>query len=156
MSDRLIALLLLLVCGFFYWQSSLVRRPAFAAFEALGPETFPRAVVVVLAVLGVVLLIRGKGPLVPRISREQLAAWLDHYRLPLISLALFPIYALAIPQAGWIPATAVYLVVMQLILKPRRGAQLAYILVGSLAFSWLLAYVFETYLHVVLPRAGLF
>ena len=45
---------------------------------------------------------------------------------------------------------------MQLILKPRRGAQLAYVLVGSLAFSWLLAYVFETYLHVVLPRTGLF
>jgi putative tricarboxylic transport membrane protein len=156
MSDRLIALLLLIVCGFFYWQSSLVRRPAFAAFEALGPETFPRAVMAVLALLGVILLIRGKGSPIPRISRERFAAWLDHYRLPLISLALFTIYALAIPQAGWIPATAVYLVVMQLILKPRRGAQLAYVLVGSLAFSWLLAYVFETYLHVVLPRTGLF
>jgi putative tricarboxylic transport membrane protein len=156
MSDRLIALLLLLVCGFFYWQSSLVRRPPFAAFEALGPETFPRAVMAVLALLGLTLLIRGRGSPVPRISREAFASWLDHYRLPLISLALFPIYALAIPQAGWIAATAVYLVVMQLILKPRRGAQLAYVLVGSLALSWLLAYVFETYLHVVLPRAGLF
>jgi len=156
MSDRLIALLLLLVCGFFYWQSSLVRRPPFAAFEQLGPETFPRAVVAVLAILGVALLIRGKGPLVPRVTRQQFVGWLDRYRLPLISLALFPIYALAIPQAGWIPATAAYLVVMQLILKPRRGAQLAYLLLGSVAFSWLLAYVFETYLHVVLPRAGLF
>jgi hypothetical protein len=45
---------------------------------------------------------------------------------------------------------------MQLILQPRRGLRLAYLVVGSVAFSWLLAFAFETYLHVVLPRPGLF
>lgn len=109
MSDRLIALLLLAVCGIFYWESSFLKRPPFAAFEALGPETFPRWVVAVLAVLSAVLLVRGKGSLVPRVSVGQLRVWLDHYRLPLISLALFPVYALAIPQVGWVPATSIYL-----------------------------------------------
>lgn len=156
MSDRLIALLLLAVCALFYWETSFVKRPPFAAFEALGPETFPRWVAAVLAVLSAVLLVRGKGSLVPRVSGGQLRVWLDRYRLPLVSLALFPVYALAIPPVGWIPATFVYLVVMQLILQPRRGVQLVYLVVGSLAFSWLLAYGFESYLHVVLPRAGLF
>jgi hypothetical protein len=156
MSDRLIALLLLVVCGFFYWDSSFLKKPAFAAFEALGPETYPRWILAVLAVLSVTLLVRGKGSLVPRISAAGSRAWLDRYRLPIISLALFPLYALAIPQVGWIPATSIYLIVMQLILQPRRGRQLAYLLLGSVAFSWLLAYGFESYLHVVLPRAGLF
>jgi putative tricarboxylic transport membrane protein len=155
MSDRLVALLLLLVCGLFYWQSFLVRRPPFAAFEALGPETFPRAVLAVLAVFSLILLIRGKGPLIPSLG-EPFSDWLARYRLPLISLALFPVYGLAIPQIGWIPATSAYLIVMQLTLQPRRGLRLAYLVVGSVAFGWLLAYAFETYLHVVLPRAGLF
>jgi hypothetical protein len=156
LSDRLIALLLLVVCGVFYWQSQFVRRPPFAAFEALGPETFPRWIVAVLAVCSLILLVRGKGSLIPRIGGQQLRAWLDRYRLPLISLALFAIYGLAIPQIGWIPATSGYLIVMQLVLQPRLGLRLAYVVVGSVAFAWLLAYAFETYLHVVLPRAGLF
>jgi putative tricarboxylic transport membrane protein len=155
-SDRLIALLLLVACGFFYWQSSFVRRPPFAAFEALGPETFPRWVVAVLAVFSVILLIRGKGSLIPRVSGRRYRVWLDQHRLPLISLALFPVYLLMIPQVGWIPATSLYLILMQLILLPRRGLRLLSVVVGSVAFSWLLAYAFETYLHVVLPRAGLF
>ena len=83
------------------------------------------------------------------------AGRLDQYRLPLLSLALFPLYALAIPPIGWVAATSVYLIAMQLVLHPRRGLRLATLVVGSVAFSWLLAFAFESYLHVVLPRAGL-
>jgi hypothetical protein len=156
MSDRLIGLLLLGACGLFYWQSTLIRQPAFAAFEALGAETFPRAVIVVLGLLGLVLAIRGRGPVIGRITPADLRAWSDRYRLPLISLALFVLYAFAIGPVGWYIATAVYLAAMQLVLLPRLGRQLAYVLAGSVIFTLGLGQVFERLLHIVLPTAQLF
>jgi putative tricarboxylic transport membrane protein len=155
-SDRLIGSLLLAVCGLFYWQTTIVRRPSFAAFEALGAETFPRAVIVLLALFSVVLVVRGRGSLVPRVDRERLIAWLDRYRLPLLSLALFAGYVLAIERVGWIVSTIAFLVVLQLLLRPRRGRELAYVLVGSAAFALALGQVFERVLRVLLPRGTLF
>ena len=156
MSDRLIAVILLAVCGFFYWQSFFIRKPPFAAFESLGAETFPRAIVVVLALFSLILLIRGRGALAPRLVRERLRPWLERYRLPLTSLALFAAYAAAIAPLGWLVATVAYLVAMQFLLLPRSGRAIGYVLAGSFAFAFLVGQLFERFLHVVLPRAGLF
>ena len=156
MSDRFVALVLLAVSGVFYWQSFAIRKPPFAAFESLGAETFPRGVLAVLALFSLILLARGRGALRPRVDHARLGAWLARYRLPLLSLALFAAYALAVPPLGWLAATVVYLVVMQLVLQPRWGRTVAYVVVGSAAFAWALAEVFERFLHVVLPRAALF
>src|SRR5215208_2023143 len=156
MSDRLIALLLLLVCAGFYWQSISIRRPPFAAFDPLGADTFPRAVALVLAIFSLVLLVRGGGSVVPRLTGARARVWLLEYRLPLISLVLFAAYVATIPQVGWLIATAVFLVVMQLLLHPRWGRGLLGVVLGSAIFSWLIAEFFQRYLHVVLPRGTLF
>jgi len=156
-SDRQIAVALLAGCGFFYWQSYSIRRPTFAQFEGFDAATFPRAVVVVLAVFALVLLIRGSGAIAPpRPTREDLARFAQRYRLPLISLPLFAAYAAAMPAIGWFLDTAAYLVAMQLVLLPGAGRRLALVLGGSLAFTWAVGLGFERFLHIVLPRAGLF
>jgi hypothetical protein len=156
MSDRPIGLLLLGACAFFYWQSTFIRKSAFAAFETLGAETYPRAVIAALALFSLVLVLRGRGLIVPRVAPRGIPAWLRRYRLPLASLPLFLGYAVVIPFGGWYVATALYLILMQLLLWPRRGRQFAYVLAGSLAFTWALGTTFERFLHVVLPRASLF
>lgn len=156
MSDRLIGLLLLAACGLFYWQTTFVRRPTFAAFEALGAETFPRAVIVLLALFSVILAVRGRGSLMPRIDRKRFVAWLDRYRLPLLSLGLFVAYVVAIERIGWIASTIAFLVVLQLLLWPRRGRGLLYVLAGSAAFALVLSQIFERVLRVLLPRGTLF
>jgi len=156
-SDRLIAVALLAGCGFLYWQSYSIRKPTFAQFESFDAATYPRAVIVVLAVFALVLLVRGSGALVPgRPSRADLAAWVRRYRLPLVSLPLFAVYAAAMPAIGWFIDTAAYLVAMQLVLLPGAGRRLALVLGGSLAFTWAVGLGFERFLHIVLPRAGLF
>lgn len=156
MTDRLIGLLLLLLCGLLYWQSTLIRQPPFAAFEALGAETFPRAVIVLLAFFSAALAIRGRGSLVPRIDRTRVRGWLERYRLPLATIALFVVYIVAIERVGWTASTVAFLVVLQLLLRPTRGRQLAYVLLGSAAFALAVGQLFERVLHVVLPRGTLF
>jgi hypothetical protein len=157
MSDRLIALVLVAVCGFIYWQSYAIRKPSFAAFEGFNAGTFPRAIVVVLAIFCLVLLVRGTGALVPRRpTQDDLRRWAARYRLPLISLPLFAAYAAAMGAIGWFADTAAYLIAMQLVLQPRGGGRLAIVVAGSLAFTWALGLGFEGLLHIVLPKPGLF
>ena len=157
MSDRLVALALLAVCGFLYWQSTFIRRPPFAAFETFDASLFPRAIVVILAVLSLALLVRGSGPIVPRLTRDGVRRWIARYRLPLIGLGLFAVYAVAMPQLGWNASTILYLVAMQLVILPRRGPRdLALIAGGSVVFTLVVGAGFERFLHVVLPRPDLF
>lgn len=156
MSDRLTALVLLGVCAVFAAQTLVIRRPPFAAFEAFGAETFPRGVIAVLALFSAVLLVRGRGRLLRAVDRARLRSWLETYRVPAVTLGLFAAYAWAIPLVGWLAATAAFLVALQLVLLPRRGAALAAVALGSLVFAVALAQGFERFLHVVLPRGTLF
>lgn len=156
MSDRLAALVLLGVCALFAVSSFAIRRPPFAAFEALGAETFPRGVIAVLALFSAILLVRGPGRLVPTVDRARLASSVATYRLPLITLGLFAAYAALMPVLGWFLDTALFLVALQLVLLPRRGRGLAVLALGSVAFAVALGQLFERYLHVVLPRGTLF
>src|SRR3989442_2089389 len=119
MSDRLIAVALLVGCGFLYWQTYSVKKPPFAAFESFDAVTFPRAVLIVLALFALVLLVRGAGTLVPRHpTRDDLRLSLSRYRPPLISLPAFGLYAAAMPAVGWFVDTAAYLIAIQLVLQP--------------------------------------
>lgn len=156
MSDRLVALALLAVTGVLFWQTFSFRKPPFAQFDAFDAATFPRIVLGALALCLLALLVRGNGPVVPRFGRARLAEWLDRYKLPLISLPLFAVYAIAMPRLGWTISTIAYLIAMQLILLPRRGRSLLVLAAGSVAFTLAVSAAFERLLRIVLPRPDLF
>ena len=156
MSDRLIGLLLLVISGLLYWQTFFFKRPPFAQFEQMGSESFPRGILIGLAILSFILLVRGEGSLRPSWTLDSVRALFTRYREVLLSLLLFPAYALAIDLVGFFYSTMVYLIVMQLMLRPRRGRALAHTVVGSIAFTWGLVTLFEGYLNVVLPSGTLF
>lgn len=156
MSDRLVALTLLAVSGVLFWQTFSFRKPPFAQFEAFDAATFPRIVLGALAVCALALLIRGSGRVVPRVTRASVAEWIDRYRLPLISLPLFAVYAVAMPRLGWTLSTIAYLIAMQVILLPRRGMPLLVVSAGSVAFTLAMSAAFERLLRIVLPRPDLF
>jgi hypothetical protein len=156
MSDRLIGLVLLVISGVFYWQTYSFKKASFAQFEQMGPEFLPRGILIGLAIFSVILLVRGKGSLLPSWTLGSVRALFTRYREVLLSLLLFPIYALGISLVGFLYATVVYLIVMQLVLKPRWGRGLIITVIGSVAFSWGLVALFEGYLHVMLPSGTLF
>ncbi|MHB0871170.1 MAG: tripartite tricarboxylate transporter TctB family protein [Chloroflexota bacterium] len=156
MSDRLIGLVLLVASGLFYWQTYFFKKAPFAQFEQMGSEFLPRGILIGLAILGLVLLVTGKGSLLPSWRLGSVRALFTRYREVLLSLLLFPVYALGISLVGFLYSTVVYLVVMQLVLRPRRGRGLLYTVVASLFFAWGLVTLFQGYLHVVLPSGTLF
>jgi len=156
MSDRLIGLVLLVISGLFYWDTYHFKRPPFIQFEQMGPEFFPRGILIGLAFFSLILLVRGEGSLLPSWRLGSVRALFTRYREVVLSLLLFPVYALAIDLVGFFYSTIVYLIVMQLLLKPRWGRGLLYTVLGSVAFAWGLVIVFEGFLHVVLPSGTLF
>lgn len=156
MSDRSIGLMLLVISGFFYWQTLFFKRPQFAQFEQMGPEFFPRGILIVLALLSLALIVRGKGSLLPRWNLGSVRTLATRYRDVVLSLALFPVYVMGITLIGFLYSTMLYLVVMQSVLKPRKGLGLLLVVAGSVTFSWALVQLFQGYLHVVLPAGSLF
>ena len=156
MSDRLVGLMLLLVSAFFYWQTAFFKKPSFSQFEQMGPDFLPRGILIGLAIFSLILLMRGKGSLVPSWRTAQLRALFTKYREVVISLVSFPLYALAIDLIGFGISTVVYLVLMQWVLKPPKGLGFLYSIAGSAVFTWALVTVFQQYLHVILPSGSLF
>ena len=79
-----------------------------------------------------------------------------HYRLVLLTFAIFTAYVFALPHLGYRVATLLFVGVLQATLDPPRTAR-AWIMLGLLAFGAMLVtyYVFEFYLHVLLPRGRL-
>ncbi len=156
MSDRLIGLVLLVISGLFYLETYSFKRAPFAQFEQMGSEFFPRGILIGLAIFSLILLVKGQGSLLPSWRLGSVRALFTRYREVLLTLLLFPVYALAINLVGFLYATVVYLIVMQLMLKPRWGRGLVYTVAGSVAFAWGLVTLFEGYLNVVLPSGTLF
>ena len=156
MSDRAIGLLVVAISVFSYVQTFYFGQPPFAAFQGMGAEFFPRGILIALAALGSALLVRGRGSLLPRVDLGSVRSRLRQYREVIISLALFPVYVAGIELVGFLLSTMAYLVVMQLVLYPRKGLGLIYVVAGSVAFTWAVVEVFQRYLSVVLPRGSLF
>lgn len=156
MSDRLVGLVLLLFSGFMYLQTFFFKKAPFAAFEEMGSEFFPRGILIGLAIFSLILLMVGKGSLMPSWRMDSVRALFTRYREVVISLVLFPAYAFAIEKVGFAYSTVVYLIVMQMVLKRRKARELLLAVAGSAIFTWALVTIFEGYLQVVLPQGTLF
>lgn len=152
MSDRAIGLLLLVFCGVMWSQTYAIRTPAFAQFQQLDSPFFPRLIIILLAICSAILLVRGTGRLVPAGGPAGVVRVVRDGRHVLVTLALFVLYVLAMPILGYVPATTVYLVAMQLYLRPRGPKGIAAVVLLSAVGSYALALVFTQFLHVVLPR----
>lgn len=129
------------------WVSRALPQPALVP---IGPGFYPRILFGVTAVLSAALLVsdlvRRDRPVIPPAK----------YRLVLLTFAIFTAYVFALPQLGYRVATLLFVGVLQATLHPPRTAR-AWTVLAALAFGAMLVtyYVFEIYLHVLLPRGRL-
>jgi hypothetical protein len=129
------------------WVSRALPQPALVP---IGPGFYPRILFGVTAVLSAALVVTDL------LRRDRQAAAPANYRLVLLTFAVFTAYVFALPHLGYRVATVLFVAGLQATLDPPRTAR-AWMLLAVLAFGAMLLtyYVFEIYLHVLLPRGRL-
>ena len=114
----------------------------------IGPAFYPRIVLGLTALLALVLvvldLLKAKTPAVPRAV---------DYAAVVLHFALFGVYVVLLPWIGYRIATFAYVAAANAFMAPPRGArQWARAFTLGIVTSLATYYIFEHYLHVLLPR----
>ena len=131
-----------------------------APYETMGPALFPRVLLIALFPLCAALFV--KSLLNDLRSRPEpmraFTEWFYIYRNVLVSYALFFIFALTLPWAGYVVSGFVFLLLMQVALGPKgwgKVPQFIAVTVGVLAGLY---FIFRVVLLVLLPEGeiGLF
>jgi putative tricarboxylic transport membrane protein len=132
---------------FLFWLTlGLERNP----LVPIGPAFYPRIVLGITAALALALVafsVLAKAP--PKKKQEQKA----NYLAVAVQFALFGLYVVLLPPLGFRIATFLYVAAANLLLDPPRRP-LQWLRAPLLAAITATAcyYVFEGYLHVLLPR----
>ena len=120
-------------------------------YRAWGYPVVPVLFLVVTAGLSAALVV---ADLLRRGRRAAPAA--VNYRLVLLTFAIFTAYVFLLPVLGYRVATVLFVGGVHAMLEPPRGARAWALVIASGVATMLVSYyVFERYLHVLLPRGWL-
>ena len=127
-----------------------------SSFIPVGPDFYPRIVLVIMAALAVMLIAsdvwRQRAQAAAAAAAEP-APEKRNYRLVGVTFAVFAGYVILLPLVGYRLATFVFMAALQAAIDPPRGARRwAVVLVSALATAAVTYVVFNDYLSVLLPR----
>lgn len=162
--DAIIAIVLLAACGVLFWSTFSIRVPDYGQ---LKPSTWPRVVLVVLAVLSVIYLQQSlrMGPAqkeeydsydAGKPSRPGVMGWLAHWRNPIWCYALFFLYLITLPYLGSLIGGLAFVFTLMGVLggwRPRLLAVHALVAVVAIGGMWA---IFTFALGVILPPGEIF
>src|ERR1035437_9453386 len=128
-----------------------------SSFVPLGPEFYPRIVLVIMAVLSVMLIAsdlwRQRPQAATAVAAAVSAPEKRNYRLVGMTFAVFAGYVVLLPLVGYRVATFLFMVALQSVIDPPRGARRWVVVMISAVASAAVTYiVFDNYLSVLLPR----
>ncbi len=156
--DAVIAIVLLLFCGVFFWASFDIRQPDYGV---LSPAVWPRIILGVLAVLSLLYLAQSvrRGPDEKAADEDRpqnLRQWFSYWRNVFWCFALFFFYLVSLEWLGMLVGGMIFVFLLQGMLggwSVRNAlfhAAVAMLIVGGM---WSL---FTFGLGVLLPRGLLF
>jgi len=128
-----------------------------SSFVPVGPDFYPRVVLVIMAVLSVLLIAsdlwRKRTQSAEVAAGAESAAEIRNYPLVGMTFAVFAGYVILLPLAGYRLATFLFMVALQAVIDPPRGARRWIVVMVSAFASAAITYViFDHYLSVLLPR----
>ena len=135
----------------------LTRGLPHSSFVPVGPDFYPRIVLVVMAVLSVMLLASDLWRKRSQTTAAPAAAAAEpevrNYRLVGITYAVFAGYVILLPLVGYRVSTFLFMAALQAVFElPRTARRWAMVLVSALATAAVTYVVFNDYLSVLLPR----
>lgn len=163
--DAVIAVVLLVICGVFFWASFDIRQPDYGV---LMPSTWPRAILAILALLSMTYLVQslrqggeGEAEEEKKDGAETrrsagFRGWLAHWRNPIWCFLLFFAYLATLPVLGMLIGGVAFVFVLLGMLggwdgrKPLVHGAVAVLTVGGM---WSL---FTFGLGVLLPQGMIF
>ena len=146
MSRDAIAGLALLAASLVLFALTLDLKPS--PLVPIGPGFYPRIVLGLTGVLAAALVVLDFVQ-----KKERVALPAADYAAVALHFGLFGVYVVALPWLGYRIATVVYVVAANAFMAPPRSArQWGGALTLGLATSLITYYIFEHYLHVLLPR----
>jgi len=118
----------------------------------VGPGFYPRIVLGFTAVLGLWLLI-ADGFRANRLKAPQPAVLAGRYRSVAVHFALFAVYVALLAPIGFRISTLAYVAASSYLLQPPKSYKgWLRILILSLVAAFVMFFIFERYLAVLLPR----
>jgi putative tricarboxylic transport membrane protein len=126
-----------------------------SSFVPVGPDFYPRIVLVLMAVLSAMLVLADFWPKRPQEETPGAAPAPEkrNYRLVVVTYTVFTGYVILLPLTGYRLATFVFVAALQAVLAPPRAArQWVAVLVAALVSAAVTYIVFDGYLSVLLPR----
>jgi putative tricarboxylic transport membrane protein len=151
--DCVVAAVLLIVAGVFYWDTFLWRRTP--AYSTMASSVWPRFTLAVFAALCAIYLVRSLVAGAVGGVRESFAGWIAYYRNPLWCYGLFLLFLISIPYIGMLIGGVLFVWAMQAAVGERSMRvqwRHALIAIGSVGFMWL---VFTYAIGVILPEGRL-
>jgi putative tricarboxylic transport membrane protein len=123
----------------------------------IGPDFYPRIVLIIMAVLSAMLIVfdlwRQRARAAPAAAETPAAPEKRNYRLVAITFAVFAGYVFLLPVAGYRVATFIFMAALQAVFEaPRNARRWIVVLLSALATTAVTYLVFEHYLSVLLPR----
>ncbi len=150
--DGITGLVVFATSLFLFWATlGLKRHP----LVPVGPEFYPQLVLGATAFLALLLVVADViAQRRARVTAAPVPIARANYALVVIAFAIFAIYVIALPYLGFRVATFAFLMAMPLAFEPPRGARRRWIIVFIVALvaTVVTYFVFESYLHVLLPR----
>lgn len=127
-----------------------------SAWEPIGSGTFPRLMLVILAILNVMMIAKEITKLrhTSALASGSINAWLWQHRLAFGVLSLFAFYAVALPLIGFRWSTLPFVLACQLLLGARKPKQLITAVIIALLMSFGLDALFRHVFTISLPSGS--
>ncbi|MBK17615.1 MAG: hypothetical protein CMM52_02070 [Rhodospirillaceae bacterium] len=160
--DTLIAVILLLLVGFFMYSSFSIKTPVFEKLAPgqMDPGFWPRIILTGLAIMGLIYLFQSiVTPPPPAEKRGGLIGWYRHYKNPIWCFVVFAIFLTIIPILGMLIAGLLFVFALMTMLGPKDKAAFkrhSWTTMGTVGGMW---FIFACLLEVQLPKGqytGLF
>lgn len=128
-----------------------------STFVPIGPDFYPRIVLIIMAVLSALMVAADLWQMRAQKAAAETAAEsapeARNYRLVGITFAVFAGYVILLPLVGYRVATFIFMAVLQWALdRPQTKRRWVVLFISALATTLVTYVVFDDYLSVLLPR----
>lgn len=151
--DTITAIVLLLVCGAFFWQTFYIRE---IPFSTMGSDVWPRFALTLMFILVMIYLVQSVATPPAEGERRSLGAWLKGYSSAITCFGMFFLFLLALPYLGMLVSGALFVFLTQGIIGRRDPRSLllhAIISIVAVGGMWA---IFRYGLGVAMPVGELF